>query len=95
MVDITKTLENRNKLSAFLNKSFPVIKLFLSQGIPILEIEFKNKTEEVLEILEILQKSTRFLQSLCCHSRLEKDTVLMSKVPLLRLHYCSKRSFTK
>ncbi|XP_063835282.1 Fanconi anemia group D2 protein [Ostrinia nubilalis] len=84
MSDICKVLENRNNLSAFFKKSVPVLKLFLSQGIPILEIQLKNDTEEVLEILKILQQSTRFLQSLCCHSRLKKDKVLMSKVPGIR-----------
>lgn len=84
MSDIAKTLENRNNLSAFFKKSIPVLKLFMSQGIPILEIQFKTENQEVLEILKILQQSTRFLQTLCCHSRLKKDTVLMSKVPHMR-----------
>ncbi|CAG9782748.1 unnamed protein product [Diatraea saccharalis] len=84
MSDIAKTLENRNNLAAFFKKSVPVLKLFLSQGIPILELQLKNETEEVLEILKILQQSTRFLQSLCCHSRLKNNTVLMSQVPYIR-----------
>lgn len=84
MSEIAKTHENRNNLAAFFKKSIPVLKLFMSQGIPILEIQFKNENQEVLEILKILQQSTRFLQSLCCHSRLKKDTVLMSKVPHMR-----------
>ncbi|KAJ0181389.1 hypothetical protein K1T71_003474 [Dendrolimus kikuchii] len=84
MVEIVRTLDSRNNLSVFFNKSLPVLKLFLSQGLPILKIELKSKMEEVIEILKILQQSTRFLQSLCCHSRLKKDTVLMSKVPFVR-----------
>lgn len=84
MSDIAKTLDSRNNLSAFFKKSLPVLKLFMSQGMPILELQFKNDTQEVLEILKILQQSTRFLQSLCCHSRLKKDSALMSKVPLMR-----------
>lgn len=84
MSEIAKTLETRNNLTAFFKKSIPVLKLFLSQGIPILELQFKNETQEVLEILKILQQSTRFLQTLCCHSRLKKDTALMSKVPYMR-----------
>ncbi|KAJ2943939.1 hypothetical protein O0L34_g8262 [Tuta absoluta] len=84
MSDIAKTLETRNNLAAFFKKSLPVLKLFLSQGVPILELQFKDETQEVLEILKILQQSTRFLQSLCCHSRLKKDTALMSKVPYMR-----------
>ncbi|XP_045541599.1 Fanconi anemia group D2 protein-like [Papilio machaon] len=84
MSDISKSLENRNNLSAFLKKSIPIIKMFISQGLPIIEVEFKSNTQEILEILKLLQQSTRFLQSLCCHSRLKKDTVLMSKVPYIR-----------
>ncbi|KAJ8733797.1 hypothetical protein PYW07_014348 [Mythimna separata] len=84
MSEIAKTLENRNNLAAFFKKSIPVLKIFMSQGIPILEIQFKTENQEVLEILKILQQSTRFLQTLCCHSRLKKDTVLMSKVPHMR-----------
>lgn len=84
MSDIAKVLENRNNLTAFFKKSLPVLKLFISQGIPILEIQFKSENQEILEILKILQQSTRFLQTLCCHSRLKKDTVLMSKVPHTR-----------
>ncbi|XP_013168457.1 PREDICTED: Fanconi anemia group D2 protein homolog [Papilio xuthus] len=84
MSDISKSLENRNNLSAFLKKSIPIIKMFISQGLPVIEVEFKSNTQEILEILKLLQQSTRFLQSLCCHSRLKKDTVLMSKVPYIR-----------
>ncbi|XP_041973620.1 Fanconi anemia group D2 protein [Aricia agestis] len=84
MSEISKTLENRNNLTAFFKKTLPMIKLFISQGIPILELEFKSRTQEILEILKILQQTTRFLQSLCCHSRLKKDTALMSKVPDMR-----------
>lgn len=84
MTDISKTLETRNNLSAFFKKSLPILKLFLSQGMPVIEIQFKDNTQEVLEILKVLQQCTRFLQSLCCHSRLKKDTALMSKVPYMR-----------
>ncbi|XP_011560039.3 Fanconi anemia group D2 protein [Plutella xylostella] len=84
MTDISKALDSRNNLSAFFKKSLPILRLFLTQGVPIIEIQFKDNTQEVLEILKILQRSTRFLQSLCCHSRLKKDSALLSKVPLMR-----------
>lgn len=84
MSDIAKSLDNRNNLSAFFKKTLPVLKLFLSHGVPILEIQLKHETEDILEILKTLQLSTRFLQSLCCHSRLKKDKALMCKVPYAR-----------
>lgn len=84
MSDIAKRLDNRNILSAFFKKSLPILRLFISQGMPLIELSFKNKTPEVLEIIKLLQQSTRFLQTLCCHSRLKKDTALMAKVPHMR-----------
>ncbi|CAK1548687.1 unnamed protein product [Leptosia nina] len=84
MSDMAKSLDSRSYLSSFFKKSLPTIKLFLSHGIPIIELQFKSQTQEALEILKTLQQTTRFLQSLCCHSRLKKDSVLMSKVPSMR-----------
>ncbi|CAH2105065.1 unnamed protein product [Euphydryas editha] len=84
MCEIAKTLDSRNNLVSFFKKSLPIVKLFISHGIPILELEFKNKTQEILELLKILQQCTRFLQSLCCHSRLKKDTALINKVPYVK-----------
>ncbi|CAH0725783.1 unnamed protein product, partial [Brenthis ino] len=84
MSEITKVLDSRNNLTTFFKKSLPIIKLFIMEGIPILELEFKNKTQEILEILKTLQLSTRFLQSLCCHSRLKQDTALINKVPFVK-----------
>ncbi|XP_026490487.2 Fanconi anemia group D2 protein [Vanessa tameamea] len=83
-LEIAKTLDSRNNLVAFFKKTLPIIKLFISHGIPIMELEFKNKTQEILELLKTLQQITRFLQSLCCHSRLKKDTALINKVPYVR-----------
>lgn len=84
MSEMAKFLETRNNLAVFFKKAPPILKLFESQGIPIIELQLKTDTEKVLEILKILQHSTRFLQILCCHSRLKKDTVLMTKVPHVR-----------
>ncbi|XP_063631967.1 Fanconi anemia group D2 protein [Cydia splendana] len=84
MSDVAKTLDNRNNLLAFFKKSLPILKLFISQGVPMMELNFKTRTQEVLEVLKIMQQSTRFLQSLCCHARIKKDMALMSKVPYMR-----------
>lgn len=83
MTEIVKT-QKSNSLTAFFKKSMPILRLFTLQGIPILKLEFKNQTDEVLQILKILQQSTRFLHSLCCHSRLKKNKALLSKVPFVK-----------
>lgn len=84
MCEIAKTLDSRNNLVSFFKKSLPIVKLFISHGIPIVELEFKSKTQEILELLKMLQQCTRFLQSLCCHSRLKKDTALINNVPYVK-----------
>lgn len=38
-------------------------------GIPLLNVAFKTKQEEVLAILKSLQQSTRSLQHFCGHSK--------------------------
>ncbi|OWR46293.1 Fanconi anemia complementation group D2 [Danaus plexippus plexippus] len=84
MVEITKILEFRNIMVVFFKKSIPVIKLFVTYGIPILQIEFKNNPQRILGIWSVLQKSTRFLQSVCCHLKLKNDKVLMAKIPTVK-----------
>ncbi|CAG9576135.1 unnamed protein product [Danaus chrysippus] len=84
MVEITRIMDFRNILMVFFKKSIPVIKLFVTYGIPILQLEFKHNPQRILGIWSVLQKSTRFLQSVCCHSKLKNDKVLMVKIPTVK-----------
>ncbi|XP_034837350.1 Fanconi anemia group D2 protein [Maniola hyperantus] len=84
MSEVAKTLKVRNILIAFFKKSLPIIRLFVQLGIPIIELEFKGRTKKVQEILEILQQSTRFLQTLGRHFRAKKDKALLGKVPYMK-----------
>lgn len=84
MTKIVKILENRSNLSTFLKRSLLILKLFLSHGLPVIEKQLKNHTENVLETISLFQKTTRFLQSLCLHSLLKKDIALMNNIPQMR-----------
>ncbi|XP_045774207.1 Fanconi anemia group D2 protein homolog [Maniola jurtina] len=84
MSEMAKTLKIRNILIAFFKKSLPIIRLFVQLGIPIIELEFKGRTKNVQEILETLQQSTRFLQTLGRHFRAKKDKALLGKVPYMK-----------
>lgn len=84
MIEICKIVDNRNNLSAIFKKSLPILTLFKARGIPVLNALFKKDTDHILTMFENLRKTTRFLQSLCCHTRLKKDTTLMKKVPLMK-----------
>lgn len=85
LMAVVKIHETRVNLLCFLKKSLGILKLFLNQGIPILEIMLKAKPDEVVDIFKTMQSTTRFLHHLCCHSKLTKDTSLISYVPQFRL----------
>lgn len=85
LMGIVKMQENRANLKAFLKKLTAILKLFLSHGLPIFEITLRTNAERVVEIMKIMQQSTRFAQNLCCHSKVSKDLGLVSFVPQLKL----------
>lgn len=85
LMNVVKIHEIRVNLVCFLKKSLGILKLFLNQGIPILEIMMKTKPDEVLEVFKTIQSTTRFLHHLCCHSKLTKDARLIAYVPQFRL----------
>ncbi|KAI4457342.1 fanconi anemia group d2 protein [Holotrichia oblita] len=81
LMNISKIQDNKQNYLSFLQKSNAILKVFLSHGIPILEIMLKSKPDEVVEILRTLQTTTRFLHNLCCTSKLTKDSSIMAHVP--------------
>nr|XP_022905249.1 Fanconi anemia group D2 protein [Onthophagus taurus] len=85
LMAIVKVQESHSNLIHFLKQSIGVFKIFLSQGIPIMEILLRNKTDQVIEILKTLQLTVRFLHHLCCHSKITKDISLIAHVPRCRL----------
>lgn len=85
LMAVVKIHENRVNLVCFFKKSNAILKLFLNQGIPILEIMLKAKPDDVVDIFKTIQSTTRFLHHLCCHSKLTKDTTLLANVPQFRL----------
>lgn len=85
LMSIAKAQETKTNLSTFLKKSIGILKVFLSEGIPVLELMLRSKPDEVVDIFKTMQTSTRFLHHLCCYSKLTKDSSLMVYVPKFRL----------
>lgn len=85
LMTVVKIHETRVNLVCFFKKSIGILKLFLNQGIPILEIMLKTKPDEVVDIFKTMQSTTRFLHHLCCHSKLTRDTSVITYVPQFRL----------
>lgn len=85
LMEIAKVQESKTNLVCFLKKSIGILKVYLSQGIPILEITLRSKRDEVEKILHGMHTTTRFLHQLCCYSKFTKDSSLMPFVPKFRL----------
>nr|XP_023021641.1 Fanconi anemia group D2 protein [Leptinotarsa decemlineata] len=85
LMTIAKAQETKTNLACFLKKSIGILKLFLSHGIPIMEITLRSKPDDVVSIFKSLQLSTRFLHHLCCYTKFTKDSSLMAYVPQFRL----------
>ncbi|XP_066147359.1 Fanconi anemia group D2 protein [Euwallacea fornicatus] len=78
---IAKAVNNRTNLACFLKKTIGVLKVFLSDGIPMMEILFKSSPTEVCKVFRTIQTTTRFLHHLCCQSKLTKDTSILPHIP--------------
>ncbi|CAH1173893.1 unnamed protein product [Phaedon cochleariae] len=85
LMTIAKAQETKTNLTCFLKKSIGILKVFLSHGIPILEMMLRSKPDEVVSIFKSMQSSTRFLHHLCCYTKFTKDASLMAYVPQFRL----------
>ncbi|KAL0275666.1 UNVERIFIED_CONTAM: hypothetical protein PYX00_003456 [Menopon gallinae] len=84
LVEIVKMLSSRINLSALLKRSQALIQLFLSKGMPVMESALRIKSTDVLKLLKSLQAVTRFLHSICCHSKITSDAVVAAHVPAIR-----------
>lgn len=82
---VSKVRETTTILATFLKKSNGILNIFLSHGIPILEIMLRSKPNEVVEIFKMMQNCTRYLHTLCCYSKLKKEKGLMAFVPKFRM----------
>ncbi|XP_067014882.2 Fanconi anemia group D2 protein [Anabrus simplex] len=85
LMQIARLQSSRSNLVAFFKNALHILKLFLSKGLQVLGTLIRTKTAEVTALLQALQKSTRFLNTLCYHSKVTKDGALTQQVPAMRL----------
>ncbi|XP_050307221.1 Fanconi anemia group D2 protein isoform X2 [Anthonomus grandis grandis] len=78
---IAKELKNRSNLSCFLKKTICILKVFLTQGIPIIELVMKRYPREVQKILKSVQATMTFLHNLCCQSKITRDASVVAHIP--------------
>lgn len=84
LVDMVKLVNIPRNFSLFLKYSHLTLKLFLQHGIPMVESCLKCRPERVYTLLKSLQVTTRFLHTLCCHSKAVKNAGIIAQIPGLR-----------
>ncbi|KAH8292041.1 hypothetical protein KR054_003960 [Drosophila jambulina] len=84
LLKIVQLVEQPRNFGLFLKHSQIFLKLLLQQGMSALESIVRQDPERLTKFLHELQKVTRFLHQLCCHSKSIKNTAIISYIPALR-----------
>ncbi|CAL1274345.1 unnamed protein product [Larinioides sclopetarius] len=79
-----KQFSSRCNIAVCLKSSREILHTFLKYGMPLMDKLFIDSREEVICLMKILQVSTRYLQHVCCHSKVLKDVSLINHVPLMK-----------
>ncbi|GIY37177.1 fanconi anemia group D2 protein [Caerostris darwini] len=82
--NILKQFGSRSNIAVCLKSSREILQTFLKYGMPLMDKLFVENKEEIICLMKILQVSTRYLQHVCCHSKVLKDVTLIKHVPLLK-----------
>ncbi|XP_022209594.2 Fanconi anemia group D2 protein homolog [Drosophila obscura] len=84
LLNIVQLVEQPRNFGLFLKHSQLFLKLFLQRGMSVLETIVRRDPDRLTKFLQELQKVTRFLHQLCCHSRSIINTAIISYIPSLR-----------
>ncbi|XP_018406104.1 PREDICTED: Fanconi anemia group D2 protein homolog [Cyphomyrmex costatus] len=84
LVQICKTLKTKTTIQLFLRYMPQLIKQFLNFGMPILEHNLKYQTDDVTNILKMMQSGTRYLHTICCDCTEKKNLPLFKYVPIAK-----------
>uniref|UniRef100_A0A0B7AU15 Fanconi anemia group D2 protein n=1 Tax=Arion vulgaris TaxID=1028688 RepID=A0A0B7AU15_9EUPU len=83
-ISLTKMFTARSNLGAALKYGRQFVDIFLRQGMPLLDVTFRQHHAVVERLLRSVQQSTRILHHLCGHSKITKDMTLTNQVPLMK-----------
>ncbi|XP_068157652.1 Fanconi anemia group D2 protein homolog isoform X2 [Drosophila tropicalis] len=84
LLNIVQKVEQPRNFSLFLKHSLMFLKQLLQHGMPLLETIVREDPTRLTKFLHELQNVTRFLHQLCCHSKVIKNTAIISYIPSLR-----------
>ncbi|XP_018349683.1 PREDICTED: Fanconi anemia group D2 protein [Trachymyrmex septentrionalis] len=84
LVQICKTLKTNTIIQLFLRYMPMLIKQFLNIGMPIFEYNLKYQTDDVTNILKMMQSGTRYLHAICCDCTEKRNLLLFKYVPIAK-----------
>ncbi|XP_069186232.1 Fanconi anemia group D2 protein isoform X2 [Procambarus clarkii] len=84
LIMILKKNNSRHLLSSCLKYARSFLELFLRSAMPLMDKSLRLHNQEVVTLMKSLQGSTRVLQHVCTHSKVNQDTTLTRYVPLVK-----------
>jgi len=84
MVTLLADRQQRSYYIICLKNSAAILNEILARLMPLLDRLWKTNSEECTDLLKTIQVATRFIQRICSQCKLNKDTLLMQRVPLVR-----------
>lgn len=84
LLQILQAVKVPRNFTLYLKYSQLILKLFLQTGMPAVEASLKAHSDRVIALIKSVQQTTRFLHTLCCHSKSVKATGIIALIPGLR-----------
>jgi len=84
MINLVKAFDLRSIIGASLKYGRLFVDTFLKLGMPVLDLMFRTHKDDIHGLLKNLQQSTRSLQHICGHSKVNKDLSLTNHVPAVK-----------
>ncbi|KAK7079255.1 Fanconi anemia group D2 protein [Halocaridina rubra] len=84
LITTLKNYDSKGLLGPSLKYSRCFLELFLRSAMPVLDSSLRMYNQEVMVLLKNMQSSTRLLQHVCTHSKVNQDTSLTRYVPPLK-----------
>lgn len=84
LIAIIKIHDLRINLRQFLKGCLPILRFFLAHGMSVCSTMFKIESVAVSQTIKKLQVITRYIQSICNYSKVNKDNSLIQQLPGMR-----------
>ncbi|KFB50246.1 AGAP011769-PA-like protein [Anopheles sinensis] len=88
LTNVVRRAQQATNFGVYLRFAQIFIKLFLRNGLPVLETILRSSAERASNLLSTLQITTRYLHSICCQAKISKGSggaaAAVSQIPFVR-----------